>query len=53
MDLAENFQEAIKVVKDLASTSSLPSNQENNTSTSERNNKKNKGMPKIESEKGG
>jgi hypothetical protein len=49
--LAENFQEAIKVEKDLTSISSHPRNEENTTSTSERNSKKNEGISKTKSEK--
>ena len=45
--LVENFEEAIKVERDLASIYSHPSNEENMTSTFERNGKKNKGISKT------
>ena len=49
--LEENFQDTIKVEKDLASSSSHLSNEENKTSISDRNGKKNKGVSKTKSKK--
>ena len=49
--LAENFLEAIKVEKDLASISSHQGNEENKPSSSEKNIKKNKGILKSDTEK--
>ena len=49
--LVENFQEAIKVEKDLAPISRHLSNEENKSSTSERNGKKSKRISKSESDK--
>ena len=49
--LVENFVEAIKAEKDLASISSHWGNEENKPSSSEKSIKKNKGIPKSDSEK--
>jgi hypothetical protein len=49
--LVENFQEDIKVDKYLASIYSHPGNEENETSTFERNGQKGKGISKLELEK--
>lgn len=49
--LAENFLEAIIVEKDFASISSHQGNEENKSSSSEKSIKKNKGIPRSDSEK--
>ena len=49
--LAENFLEAIKVEKDLASISSHQGNRENKPSSSKKSIRKKKGIPKSDSEK--
>ena len=48
--LEDNFQEAIKVEKDLGSISSHLGNEEHKYSTSEQNGKKSKGISKSKSE---
>jgi hypothetical protein len=49
--LEENFVEPIKVEKYLASISSHQGNKENKPSSSKKSRKKNKGIPRLDSEK--